>query len=79
MASCPRSTVAEFPLLTFSVRCHAKNTQNTLPDWCGCGHSADVPRGSSQHDLDVLTFTMFTPSAATLETHVITAAEYLET
>jgi len=43
------------------------------------GHSADVPRGSSQHDLDVLTFTMFTPRAAPLETHVITAAEYLET
>ena len=27
------------------------------------GHSADVPRGSSQHDLDVLTFPMYTPRA----------------
>ena len=52
--------------------------QNTLPEPCGCGHSADVPRGSSQHDLDVLTFPMYTPRAAPLETHVITAAEYLE-
>src|SRR5665647_3027915 len=41
-------------------------------------HSADVTRGSSQHDLDVLTFTMFTPRAAPLETHAITAAESLE-
>ena len=54
--------------------CVAKVLESNLS-----GHSADVSEGSSEHDLDVLTFTMFTPRAVPLETHVITAAEYLET